>query len=117
MNKEAEQRDDFAKKFEQQGILLQTLMDTVPYPIFHKSPDGLYAGCNRAFENLVGCSREEVIGKEVGQLFPEALAEVYEANDRQESRLQREPPELRAHARDAAHPDSQDGDTSGDKID
>ncbi|GKT08450.1 PAS domain S-box protein [Desulforhabdus sp. TSK] len=82
MHKEAEQRDDFAKKFEQQGILLQTLMDTVPYPIFHKDPTGLYAGCNRAFENLVGCSREEVIGKEVGQLFPEALAKVYEANDR-----------------------------------
>lgn len=83
MDKEAEQREDLAKKLEQQGILLQTLMDTVPYPIFHKSANGLYVGCNRAFENLVGCSREEVIGKEVGQLFPEALAEVYEANDRQ----------------------------------
>lgn len=42
---------------------LQTLIDTIPNPVFYKDACGNYLGCNVAFESLFGLSRYDVIGK------------------------------------------------------
>jgi PAS domain S-box-containing protein len=60
---------------------LQTLMDTIPAPIFFKDKNGLYLGCNRAFENSLGVTREELIGKSVFDIAPLELAVKYQEMD------------------------------------
>ncbi len=57
--------------------LLQTLIDAIPNPIFYKDSNGLYQGCNRAFEECWGLSREEIVGKTVDGIFPAAVAEAF----------------------------------------
>ena len=37
--------------------LLRTLLDTSPAPVFYKDTDGVYLGCNQAFEEAVGRPR------------------------------------------------------------
>lgn len=62
--------------------LLQTLIDTIPNPVFFKDINGIYFGCNRAFEERTGLTREEIIGKTVFDILPLELAEPYAAKDR-----------------------------------
>jgi PAS domain S-box-containing protein len=56
---------------------LQTLIDTIPNPIFYKDAEGKYLGCNSAFESYLGCSRDEIVGKSVYDLAPKELADRY----------------------------------------
>lgn len=63
--------------------LLQTLIDAIPNPIFYKDATGLYQGCNRAFEECWGLSREEVVGKSVYDLFPLATADIFQKADQE----------------------------------
>jgi len=69
---------------------LQTLIDIIPSPIFYKNTEGKYLGCNRAFENAVGLSRKDLVGKTVYDLAPKELADKYYEMD---SALFREPGE------------------------
>ncbi len=61
--------------------LLQSLMDTIPNPIFYKNTSGVYLGCNKAFEKRLGLPRERIVGRTSRQLFPEKLAEKYARMD------------------------------------
>lgn len=56
---------------------LQTLIDTIPNPIFYKDTQGRYLGCNRAFEERIGASRDEIVGKTAYDLYPRNMAEKY----------------------------------------
>lgn len=60
---------------------LQTLIDAIPNPIFHKAADGRYLGCNQAFAAMMGLPREHIVGRDVFDLAPPALAERYAAAD------------------------------------
>ena len=60
---------------------LGTLIDTIPTAVFYKGFDGRYQGCNRAFLEWFGRSREDVIGRRARDLFPEELADWYERID------------------------------------
>jgi two-component system NtrC family sensor kinase len=53
---------------------LQTLIDTIPNPIYYKDLEGRYLGCNRAFEDIFGKTREQVLGMRVQDLLPPAMA-------------------------------------------
>jgi len=53
---------------------LQTLMDTIPAPIFYKDAQGAYLGCNKAFENCIGLRREDIIGKTISEIMPDKVA-------------------------------------------
>jgi PAS domain S-box-containing protein len=61
--------------------ILTTLADSIPSPIFYKDCEGIYQGCNTAFLNMLGRTREEVVGKSVYDISPKHLAEVYEKAD------------------------------------
>ncbi len=56
---------------------LETLMNTIPSPIFYKDADGFYTGCNKAFEEFLGLDRDRIIGKSVYDLAPKELADKY----------------------------------------
>jgi len=50
---------------------LQTILNVVPVIIFQKDKDGKTIRTNQAFENMIGLSKEEIIGKTTDELFPE----------------------------------------------
>ncbi|MDO9549555.1 MAG: PAS domain S-box protein [Methanoregula sp.] len=61
---------------------LQRLIETIPNPVFYKDKNGIYTGCNTAFEGYIGLSKHELIGKSVYDISPKDLADIYYANDR-----------------------------------
>jgi PAS domain S-box-containing protein len=70
------------REMQDQLRLLQTLINTIPNPVFFKDINGVYFGCNRAFQDRMGLTREQIIGKTVYDILPLALAEPYDAKDR-----------------------------------
>jgi PAS domain S-box-containing protein len=72
--RQAEQQHQFS--------FLQTLMDTIPSPIFYKDATGHYLGCNKGFEQVVGLPEQELVGKTVYDIAPREKALVYEEADR-----------------------------------
>ncbi|MEJ5330704.1 MAG: PAS domain S-box protein [Desulfobaccales bacterium] len=66
----------------EQFLFLETLLDTIPNPIFYKDAAGRYLGCNRAFEKFLGHSRNDLLGKTVYDVAPPQLARKYEEMDR-----------------------------------
>lgn len=61
---------------------VQALMDAIPAPVFYRDTSGVYRDCNRAFEDLTGRSRYEIIGREIRDFFPAEYADVYREKDR-----------------------------------
>ncbi len=62
--------------------LLNTLIQTLPLPLFYKDAFGKYLGCNPAFEKVTGKWEGEIIGKTVFDLWPEELAGLYQEKDK-----------------------------------
>jgi PAS domain S-box-containing protein len=60
---------------------LRLLLDTIPDPIFFKDPQGAYLGCNKAFEDFLGVTRQEIVGKSVYDLSPREQADEYHRMD------------------------------------
>ncbi len=56
---------------------LQTLIDTIPSPIFYKDRAGRYLGSNQTFENYLGLTRDQLVGKTVYDIAPKELADKY----------------------------------------
>ncbi len=63
------------------GQVDQAVLDAIPVPIFIKDGRGVYTACNRAYEDLLGISRAEFVGKTAHQIAPPELAAVYHAKD------------------------------------
>ncbi len=61
--------------------LMQTLIETIPSPVFYKGADGRYLGCNRAFEEFIGMSREKIVGRTAYDIAPKELADRYHEMD------------------------------------
>ena len=49
----------------------QTLLDSIPIPIFYKDHDGKYLGCNHHFQDITGIAKDRIIGKDVSDITPE----------------------------------------------
>jgi PAS domain S-box-containing protein len=62
-------------------IFLNTLLNSISSPIFYKDASGYYLGCNSAFEEYLGLSRESIIGRTSYDLFAPELAEEYHRTD------------------------------------
>ncbi|MBT1072854.1 cache domain-containing protein [Pelotalea chapellei] len=60
---------------------LQTLMDTIPNPIFYKDIHGRFLGCNKATENALGVPREQLIGKTVADVIGGEPGEIHRRTD------------------------------------
>jgi PAS domain S-box-containing protein len=61
--------------------LLWTLLNSIPDAIFFKDRDGMYLGCNPAFEERVGLHEGEIIGRTAAEIFPAAQAREIQAED------------------------------------
>jgi len=58
-----------------------TLLEALPNPVFYKNTFGEYLGCNKAWEDLLGTSRKNIIGKSVFEVFPQQHASTYRIKD------------------------------------
>jgi len=67
----------------QHEVFLNTLINTISSPIFYKDRNGLYTGCNTAFEHTMGIPKEQLAGKSVYDIWQKDLADVYSAKDRE----------------------------------
>lgn len=77
LQQETARRKLAEQELNEQLLFSQRLIDTIPNPIFHKDNNGLYQGCNAAFEAAIGFSKEEIIGKSVFDLSPKCFADKY----------------------------------------
>ena len=61
---EAEARRQTEDKLRHYLQLMDTLVNTIPNPIYFRDVDGVFRGCNRAFEQqILGGAREAIIGR------------------------------------------------------
>ncbi len=60
---------------------LQHLINAIPSPIFYKDTGGIYQGCNLAYEQYLGKSKDEIVGRSVYDVFPTDLADKYREMD------------------------------------
>lgn len=61
----------------------QTLIESIPNPVFYKDVHGKYMGCNEAFASLLGLSKEEVVGKSVYEVVSKEVANVWNKSDQE----------------------------------
>lgn len=66
-NQELVQREEFVR----------TLLDTMPNPVYYRDPEGRLLGCNAAFGEFLGRTREEIIGKTMSEILPPGNADAY----------------------------------------
>jgi len=75
------QKDAVLHQLDESKAFQVSLLETIPIPVFYKDLDGRYLGCNKAFEDFYGKSKEHVIGKDAFDLYPLELAQIYHARD------------------------------------
>ena len=64
-----------------QLAFLQTLINTIPSPVFYKDRAGRYTGCNLAFSKYLGGAHVDLVGKTVYDLAPRDMADRYTEMD------------------------------------
>jgi PAS domain S-box-containing protein len=83
---EATKREETEEKLRGYLNLLDTLINTIPNPIYFKDEYGVYRGCNQAFaKQVLGITRAEIIGRRSQDLIdqiPPELAALYQLNER-----------------------------------
>ncbi len=62
-------------------LSLSLLLQSLPVPVFYKDLQGRYTGFNQAFEAFFGAKKEDLIGKNVFDVNPLELAEIYHKQD------------------------------------
>jgi two-component system sensor histidine kinase ChiS len=60
---------------------IEDLLQAIPNPLFYADNQGRYQGCNRAFEELTGFRKANIIGKTSFELWSYPDAEVYHQHD------------------------------------
>ena len=63
------------------AAFIESLLQTMPVPVFYKNTQGRYIGCNSAFAEFIGKSKAEIIGKTVFDVSPQPLSPVYHDKD------------------------------------
>ncbi len=69
------------ENIEDQLVFLQILIDTIPNPVFIRDVNKIYTGCNKAFEDFHGKTKEEIIGKDVYSAGINAVPSFIEEKD------------------------------------
>ena len=63
------------------SVLIQSIINALPVPIFVKNSKGIYVYCNGPFEKYVGKKVNEIVGCSVYDLWDAELAKVYHEAD------------------------------------
>ena len=63
---------------------MNTLIDTIPNPVFYKDAEGKFLGCNVAYAETLGVEKESILGRrltEVESIISSDMAEQYHRQD------------------------------------
>ena len=71
------------ERTEAERAIFRSFTNAVPDLFFVKSGQGVYRGCNPAFERMLGLREEQVIGRTVHDVLPHAMAEEITRIERQ----------------------------------
>lgn len=63
------------------GHLLRSVINAIPEYIFYKDRNGVFLGCNTAFQAFLGRSEQEIVGHTVFDLFPGDRAATFHEQD------------------------------------
>jgi PAS domain S-box-containing protein len=68
------------RRFAEKALLdnlqfMNTLIDTIPNPVFYKDAQGVFVGCNAAYCQIVGKSKDRIIGRRLIDLEGVAFAD------------------------------------------
>lgn len=80
---DTEKKQSYQISSQNTQLFQDSLINAIPSPVFYKNTDGIYVGCNEAFEKFTGKSRDEIMGKTVYDIAPKDLAERYHTADLQ----------------------------------
>jgi two-component system cell cycle sensor histidine kinase/response regulator CckA len=69
------------REFKRSMNFLESLLRSIPNPVFWKDTDGRYLGCNPAFTEIMGVDAKQIRGKTVYELWPSEQARVYHQKD------------------------------------
>lgn len=53
------------KRIQEQINFIQSLIDSIPTPVFYKDKNHRYIGCNKAFAEFLGFPKDDILGKTV----------------------------------------------------
>ena len=73
------QKNELKKQLE----FSQTLIDSIPIPVFYKDGQGRYLGCNKAFEEVSGYAKGQMVGKTVFDIQPPGISGLYHQTDQE----------------------------------
>gem|GEM_PF-1461286 len=79
--KNMEMLENLRRELQEKINFMQQLIDNIPNPIFYKDVNGIYRGCNIAYEKYVGLPKEKIVGRTVYDIHPKELAEIYYKKD------------------------------------
>jgi len=77
------QRKAIEQDWMEQLHFFQTVLETLPNPVYYKDAEGRYLGCNLAFASYAGLPKDEILGKGVDDLVPPELAQPHHMADRE----------------------------------
>jgi two-component system, sensor histidine kinase and response regulator len=69
------------QELDHRAKLMQTIMDSIPTPIFAKDTNFRYTVCNTTMARFLGTTPEELIGKAVSELYAPAQAAIFDTMD------------------------------------
>jgi PAS domain-containing protein len=75
------ERKQFENNLRRQLIFTESLLDAISDPVFFKDKEGRYLGCNKAYEEFRGITRQELCGKSVFDVTTREKAELHHAQD------------------------------------
>ncbi|MDR3095087.1 MAG: PAS domain S-box protein [Bacteroidales bacterium] len=61
--------------------VLESIMTTLPAPLFVRNREGYYTMCNQAFLDTFGKTSEQVIGHTPAEIFPKSIDNINKANE------------------------------------
>jgi len=77
------EQNAFLSGFINDPELSYKIIDSLPFPINFRDSEGYYISCNKAFERLIGKSREELIGKSYLESQPAEVDEMIAMRDKE----------------------------------
>lgn len=80
---EMEERKVAQTQLEDERLLLQTLIQTLPDPVWLKDPDGTFLACNGAFGLLFNDTPDSIVGRRDNDYVGDELASFFQEKDRE----------------------------------
>ncbi|TMO58771.1 aerobic respiration two-component sensor histidine kinase ArcB [Pseudoalteromonas aurantia] len=70
LRKEIAERKKTQQELAQQSMLLRSIVDSSPDLFYYRDQHGIFAGCNKMFELVMGKNSTELIGRSVEDIYP-----------------------------------------------